>query len=60
MGMWSSRHGKFKKHDPDHGWLWQWLQDNWNGFWEASLYKKCCKKKCKCKNENTKENLFKD
>ncbi len=51
MGMWNSRHGKFKKHDPNHGWLKQWLIDNWKGFWNASLRKdKCCKNPdCRCK-----------
>ncbi len=53
-------HGKFLKKDPDHGKWWRWLKDNWKGFWEASIYNKCCRRKCKCKNENTEENLFKD
>ena len=26
MGTWSSRIGKFKKHDPNHGWLWKKIQ----------------------------------
>ena len=60
MGTWSSGHGKFLKKDPDHGKWWGWLKDNWKGFWEASIYNKCCRRKCKCKNENTEENLFKD
>lgn len=39
MGTWSSRIGKFKKKDPNHGSLWRWIKDNWKGFWEASLRK---------------------
>jgi|TARA_R110000751_G_scaffold9336_2_gene35299 hypothetical protein len=39
MGTWSSRIGKFKKKDPNHGSLWRWIKDNWDGFWNASLRK---------------------
>ena len=61
MSTWNSNIGKFKKKDPNHGWLWRWLKDNWEGFWSASW--RCCKN-CKCdKKQNekeTKKNLFKD
>ena len=29
MGMWSSSIGKFKKKDPDHGWLWKKIRNWW-------------------------------
>ena len=54
MSIWNSRIGKFKKKDPDHGWLKIWLKDNWKAFWRASLYNTPCKKhngkiNCSCK-----------
>jgi len=49
MSTWSSSVGKFKKKDPNHGWLWRWLKDNWKGFWEASNRDGKCKNKCRCK-----------
>jgi len=27
MSTWSSRIGKFKKKDPDHGWLWKKIKN---------------------------------
>jgi hypothetical protein len=39
MGTWSSRIGKFKKKDPDHGKWWKWVTYNWDSFWSASLRK---------------------
>ena len=30
MGTWSSRIGKFKKKDPDHGKWGRWLCEKWN------------------------------
>ena len=51
MGTWSSGVGKFRKKDSKqkNGWLWQWLKDNWRGFWNASLIEGRCKKNCNCK-----------
>jgi hypothetical protein len=52
MGIWSSHIGKFKKKDPDHGWLARWLKDNWKAFWEAESllsWRRCKKGKCSCK-----------
>ena len=58
MGTWSSRHGKFLKKDPNHGWLWKkikhWLCDvglcnldkcacNCHCKGRAGAYRECCK-----------------
>ena len=49
MGMWSSRHGKFKKRDPDHGWLGKKIARAWNKFkhWFCNVGL-CNINKCKC------------
>jgi len=33
MGTWSSRHGKFLKKDPNHGWLGKKIIKWWNSLW---------------------------
>ena len=33
MSTWSSSIGKFKKKDPDHGWLWKKIKSLWNKVW---------------------------
>jgi hypothetical protein len=58
MGTWSTGIGKFKKKDPNHGWLLKWLKDNWKAFWKAEAFlswkryrkNKCCSS-CKRKKE---------
>ena len=64
MSIWNSRIGKFKKKDPNHGWLWMWLKDNGKAFWEASLRRGYCKNhkgktkcSCTCKEKNNKDSL---
>ena len=55
MGMWSSRHGKFLKRDPDHG-KWARKIKHWfcsTGLCDLDKCKsdhhkgKCCEGKCK-------------
>jgi len=57
MSIWSSGAGKFVKKDPNHGWLWKWLKNNWKGFWTASW--RCCKQ-CKCHKKQNEKDLFKN
>jgi hypothetical protein len=54
MGMWSSRHGKFSKKDPNHGLLGKKIKNYLSRNW-ARFVHWCCKvglcnlDKCKCK-----------
>ena len=62
MGMWSSRHGKFLKKDPDHG---KWGRKIKHWFCSIGLCNldkcesdhhkgKCCEGKCKPQNKHEK------
>ena len=62
MGMHSSRHGKFLKKDPNHGWLWKKIRNWWCNVGLCNLDKcnnegcskrrnipnNCCNKNCGC------------
>jgi hypothetical protein len=57
MGTWSTGIGKFKKPDPDHGWLWKKLV-YWYRRYIASpnIYPTCKNPKCTC-SKNNKDNF---